>query len=831
MIRLGDAIEAQRIAVQIAIVGEHVDHCRCVLVQGRGIVDRDRCIIGGIDGQADRRCCNAAIGVRHRIGEAVAAVVIGGRRIGHRAVFVDGDGAVQRLGDAGQFEPAVDSRIVGEHVDHRRCVFVQHRRVLDRHNRIIDRVDRDTDNRRRGIAVGIGDGVGETVAVVIIGFRRIGEGAVLVDGYRAVLGLGKGIKDWAAIHRNVVGQRIDDHRGIFVQGRHIGDRNRIIVIPGHRQVDHGGIGAAGAVGHRIGELGRPLVIVIGGEGDAAVIVEGRRAVGRLADIGDGQRVQIRIRVVGQKLIGGNHQRIIFVGNQRIIHRHRRIVIGIDFNGQVGGIGEFTVGNCVAEHILITVTGSLIVDREHQVVVIFVAAAIEVFETDHQVAGFGIDARIGMGDIVGIQKAVGQIVVDGVENIIDIDFVALTLAFALTDLLAGFVIFDQLAVFVEFEIMVVRDPVDPPVFVGAILDDEETETLARPQIIDGELRFARHHIAAAAHLRGVLPGDLRLKRVAVGIDLVPADDVVVTGFFALEGHGDRIGAVRHGQIRLIHLHGVKFLLLLRRNPRRRSLGPIILKLALGIGVGAIGADDQRTKVAFDGERILTFGELMDGAFEFNLRDVQYIAVKIEVVAQNITRYGVADIVADRIRIVGGHRRDIAAGYIDVQRHRLAGAGYGFTGVGIGIRRRRGNAEIEIRRIAGGRRHRQAVQLLRRQDRTVTGDGDFLGGAGSVHISQGGARRDISDGDAFEDIVADVHRRRDIQRDGGICGARRVVNRNIGRIGGRRHGNHQRLRRAGVGDPVAGIGIGVGGRGGEAQGEIRGIVGRRRDRQAA
>ena len=106
------------------------------------------------------------------------------------------------------------------------------------------------------------------------------------------------------------------------------------------------------------------------------------------------------------------------------------------------------------------------------------------------------------------------------------------------------------------------------------------------------------------------------------------------------------------------------------------------------------------------------------------------------------------------------------------------------------------------------------------------------AAAVHIGQAGARRDIGDIDAVERTVGhiDADRRGNIQRDGGVFVAGGGGVGHSRRIDGGIHRHRQRMCLAGIGDHDARIGVGVGGRGGEAQVEIIGVVLGRRDGQA-
>ena len=115
----------------------------------------------------------AAVAVGDRVGEAVRAVEVGGRRVGERAVAVVHHGAVGRLGEAVDRERVeVDVGVVGQQRgggDHQRCVFGGRTASSVAIGASLTGSDRDVDGGRVGAAVAVGDRVGEAVRAVEVG--------------------------------------------------------------------------------------------------------------------------------------------------------------------------------------------------------------------------------------------------------------------------------------------------------------------------------------------------------------------------------------------------------------------------------------------------------------------------------------------------------------------------------------------------------------------------------------------------------------------------------------------------------------------------------------
>ena len=139
--------------------------------------------------------------------------------------------------------------------------------------------------------------------------------------------------------------------------------------------------------------------------------------------------------------------------------------------------------------------------------------------------------------------------------------------------------------------------------------------------------------------------------------------------------------------------------------------------------------------------------------------------------------------------------------DRQRHRSAGVSDHVAGIGIGVGRRRGDGQIEIIGIIFGGRHRQAVQLFRRQRDAAIGDGQLDRGAGAIGITDRGARRETGDRDAFQRAVRDIDfidGGLNIQRDRRVFIARSILGGHLRRIDGGDHLHIQINRLAGVGN---------------------------------
>ncbi len=157
----------------------------------------------------------AAMAVRDRIGDGVAAVVVGIRRIGQLAVRADAHRAVQRGGGGDMQGVAIDIGVVRQHVDGGGGVLVGRGGVVMRIRRIVHRADADIDDGRVLMAMAVVDGVADFVGAVVVRVGGIGQLAVRADGHRAVLGGGRNHRQLVAIGIAVVGQHVDQLGGVL----------------------------------------------------------------------------------------------------------------------------------------------------------------------------------------------------------------------------------------------------------------------------------------------------------------------------------------------------------------------------------------------------------------------------------------------------------------------------------------------------------------------------------------------------------------------------------------------------------------------------------------
>ena len=253
-----DVGDAQRVSVDIRVVGEQVDsHRRCLACRGAEIVLGLRRVVDGTDVDRDRGGVvtrRRAHVVRHRIGERVLAVVVGVRRVEDRAVGrrrVDGlchggDGD-QRFGDGDVGVVGVDGRqrAAGKGRGQGEVVGACSRFGLDdgaENNVIVDGLDRGVADCRDIGTGGIErhhgpvDFDGNRVAV---GGRQRYRVDLRDDLDRTVPGGGNPFDirrgQVSQVRPCVVAQNIDDNAGVFQNRRLAGLRIGIVadgIVPG-----------------------------------------------------------------------------------------------------------------------------------------------------------------------------------------------------------------------------------------------------------------------------------------------------------------------------------------------------------------------------------------------------------------------------------------------------------------------------------------------------------------------------------------------------------------------------------------------------------------------
>ncbi len=316
-------------------------------------------------------------------GEGVSTVVILARCVG---VFAGGrvqhQGAVGRFGARLQGEAeAVLIDIGGSNLAADRSVFGSGLGLVRSLRCIVNRSDVEIDDRLDRAAFAVAHHHGEGVSTVVILARGVGVfagGRVQHQG--AVSRLGARFQgEGEAVLIDVGAHDLAADRGVFGGGPGlVGTDRRIVRRADVAEVQLRGI-AQPAVTDGIGRARhRAVVVRRRGEGEAAIRVDHQRAnateggglAGGIAlavegEAGDGQRIAVRVAVVGQHIAGGrgvfgHGDRAVVCGNRRIVHRVHAYGDGdgvaaalavIDHHGEAvaavevlpGGVGVGAVG--------------------------------------------------------------------------------------------------------------------------------------------------------------------------------------------------------------------------------------------------------------------------------------------------------------------------------------------------------------------------------------------------------------------------------------------------------------------------------------------------------
>jgi hypothetical protein len=397
--------------------GQGLSGQRAVFVGEEGVVDGDRQVVDGVDGQEGGGGGDIAIGIGQGVGEAVGAVVVGVRGVGEAAVGVDHDAAVAGSGGECPGVAAIPRGGVvgGQGLSGQRAVFVGEEGVVDGDRQVVDGVDGQEGGGGGDIAIGIGQGVGEAVGAVVVGVRGVGEAAVGVDHDAAVAGSGGERPGVAAIPRGGVvgGQGLSGQRAVFVGEEGVVDGDRQVVDGVDGQEGGGGGDIAIGIGQGVGEAVGAVVVGVRGVGEAAVGVDHDAAVAGSGGERPGVAAIPRGGVVGGQGLSG--QRAVFVGEEGVVDGDRQVVDGVD--GQEGGGGgdiAIGIGQGVGEAVGAVVVGVRGVGE----------AAVGV-DHDAAVAGSGGErpgvAAIPRGGVVGGQGLSGQrAVFVGEEGVVDGD---------------------------------------------------------------------------------------------------------------------------------------------------------------------------------------------------------------------------------------------------------------------------------------------------------------------------------------------------------------------------------------------------------------------------
>ena len=244
MWRFRHALEAQRVALDVAVVGQDVDGIRrAVLDHGRRVILCHGIVVHARHRHRHRRRVRPPAPVADRVVEGVDPGVVG---VGRVLDLVAGDGRrpVRRVRHAVEGQRVVlGVAVVGQHVDGiRRAVLRHRRRVILRHGIVVHARHCHRHRRRVRPAIPVADRVVEGVEPGVVGIGRVLD-PVAGDGRRTVRRVRHAVdSERIALDVAVVGQDVDgirravlDHgrrvilwHGIVVHGRHgHGHRRRV----------------------------------------------------------------------------------------------------------------------------------------------------------------------------------------------------------------------------------------------------------------------------------------------------------------------------------------------------------------------------------------------------------------------------------------------------------------------------------------------------------------------------------------------------------------------------------------------------------------------------
>ena len=278
----GVGVRAVGVEQQAAVAGaqarrQRVAGDRAIDVGGRRYAAGEHRVLAGALAVVarHRHVVGAGHGDGHRLGRTHPALVVGGgvgegdvatgavgqgievaaRGEGVAAVGVEQQAAVagaqvrrQRVADDRAIDVGGRRDAAGEH-----RVLAGPLAAVAGHGQVVDRGDRDRDRGGGRAAVAVTDGVADGVAAEVVRVRRVGQGAVGVDGHRAVQGRGRGDGERVAVDIAVVAEHGDSDRRVLVGGGGVvlGHR-RVVGAPDGDGQGRGG-GAAVAIGDGVGE--------------------------------------------------------------------------------------------------------------------------------------------------------------------------------------------------------------------------------------------------------------------------------------------------------------------------------------------------------------------------------------------------------------------------------------------------------------------------------------------------------------------------------------------------------------------------------------------------
>src|SRR5664280_2494690 len=219
----------QRVALHIRVVGKNArsrDDQRHIFRRGVGVVVGHGRVVHGCNVDGDRGEIAVGGAVVGAIGESVAAIVVGGRKVSEAAIGIEIQHSMTDVTYKHRDQRvALHIRVVGKDAgggDGQTDVFQRGICVGHGDRGVIHRGDVDGDRGEIAVGGAVVGAVGESVAAVVVGGREVGETTIGVEIQHSMTDVTyKNCGQRVALHIRVVGKNArsrDDQRHIFRRG-------------------------------------------------------------------------------------------------------------------------------------------------------------------------------------------------------------------------------------------------------------------------------------------------------------------------------------------------------------------------------------------------------------------------------------------------------------------------------------------------------------------------------------------------------------------------------------------------------------------------------------
>src|SRR5664280_1080088 len=358
----------QRVALHIRVVGKNArsrDDQRHIFRRGVGVVVGHGRVVHGCNVDGDRGEIAVGGAVVGAIGESVAAVGVGGRKVSETAIGIEIQHSMTDVTYEHRSQRvALHIRVVGKNAgggDGQTNVFQRGISVVVGDGRVVHGRNVDGDGGEIAVGGAVVGAIGESVAAVVVGGRKVSETAIGIEIQHSMTDVTyKHRSQRVALHIRVIGKNAgggDGQTNVFQRGISVGHRDRGVIHRGDVDGDRGEIAVGGAVVGAVGE--RVAAVVVGGGkvSEAAIGIEIQHSMSDVAHQPCGQSVALHIRVIGKNAGGGDGQTNVFQRGISVVVGDGRVVHGRNVDGDRGeiAVGGAVVG-AVGESVAAVVVG-------------------------------------------------------------------------------------------------------------------------------------------------------------------------------------------------------------------------------------------------------------------------------------------------------------------------------------------------------------------------------------------------------------------------------------------------------------------------------------------